>query len=38
MKKYADNLTMQFYKNIGDEKSDNAMYGTHIDKNSNKEI
>ena len=35
---YADNLTMQFYKNIGDEKSDNAMYGTHIDKNSNKEI
>lgn len=35
---YADNLTMQFYKNIGDEKSDNAMYVTHIDKNSNKEI
>lgn len=29
---------MQFYKNIGDEKSDYAMYGTHIDKNSNKEI
>ena len=29
---YADELTMQFYKNNGDEYSDINMYGTHKDK------
>lgn len=33
---YADKLTMQYYKNIGDDVSDSAMYGQHKDKNTEK--